>query len=300
MLGKLSAAEGMGEAAAKDALQRAGLEVDLVPCLDDNYCPVVHHSASSTTLVMDTPEAGAISSAILARGWSLTHILNTHHHGDHVGGNIELKRLFPEAKIIGPHECVFEYPGPFPPKGFHTESIPGIDLAVAEGDVVDCGGLRARVIEVGGHTDSHIAYFFEDSRLALTGDALFTLGVGRVFTGNFPKMFASMQKLRALPDDTICYGAHEYTAANAKFCVQVDPNNAALQERDAQIKALRAEGRPTVPTLLGHEKVTNPFLRWDDSQIKAAVGLQDPLAVFTAVRRWKDTGKRPEVVSAKL
>lgn len=284
------AAEGMGSRALM-ALQRAGLEIELVRCLDDNYCPVIHEAASKTTIVVDTPEAGPILTALRARGWTPTHILNTHHHHDHVGGNMELKENFPSVHIIGPERHVYKYPGS---SGAQVEEIPGLSRTVREGDGLHCGGLSCQVIEVGGHTDGHIAFYFPEVPMVMAGDALFTLGCGRVFTGDFHRMQASLEKLRALPDETVIFSGHEYTTSNAKFALQVEPNNVALQERAAQVAALREAGEPTVPSLMGHEKATNPFLRWDTPEIQAATGHSDPPAVFTAVRRWKDTGKRPD------
>lgn len=287
----------MGAGAAA-ALRRAGLEVELVKCLDDNYCPIIHHQASGATIVTDTPEARPILAALSARGWAATHVLNTHHHADHVGGNLELKQAFPSVRIVGPRDRVYEYPGPYPPAGPEHETIPGVDVAVSEGDEVACGGaLKAKVLEVGGHTDGHIAYFFADVPMVLAGDCLFTMGCGRVFTGDFPRMQASLSKLRALPDETVVFCAHEYTTSNVKFALQVEPGNRALQERAAKVAELRAAGLPTVPTLLVHERATNPMLRWDADEVKSATGEVDPVAVFTAVRRWKDTGKAPSAAS---
>lgn len=281
--GRVNATEvkGMGADAAQHVLDKAGLQVEMVQCLGDNYCPVFHHAASGVTFVMDTPEAAPIAAALKRRGWTLTHILNTHFHGDHVGGNLALKDQFPNVQIIG-HGSQ------------EGEKIPGIDQEVAEGDEVRCGALTSQVLEVGGHTASHIAYFFPEVPMALTGDALFTMGCGRVFTGDFARMQASLGKLRNLPDETIVFCSHEYTAANVDFAVKVEPGNAALRARQAAVQRLRAAKLATVPTVLVHEKATNPFLRWDAPEVQqAAGGLQEAAAVFTAIRRWKDTGNPP-------
>jgi len=229
----------------------------------------------------------------------LTHILNTHYHSDHVGGNLDLKAEFPDVQIVGHRSQDCEYPGPYPPPGLENETIPGIDLEVGEGAEVMCGALRARVLEVGGHTAAHIAYFFPEVPMVLTGDALFTMGCGRVFTGNFAQMQASLSKLRQLPDETVVFCSHEYTKSNVEFAVQVEPQNAALLARRSQVHQLRDANAATVPTIMGHEKATNPFLRWDVPDVQqAAGGLTDPVAVFTAIRRWKDTGTKP--ASARL
>merc|ERR1712007_178505 len=183
--------------------------------------------------------------------------------------------------------------GPYPPPGPQQEVIPGVDVEVGEGDELVFGSLTAKILEVGGHTDGHIAYFFPEVPVVLAGDCLFTMGCGRVFTGNFVKMQNSLAKLRALPDDTVVYCAHEYTTSNGKFALQVEPHNVDIEERYEHVGALRDQQLPSVPTLLVHEKATNPFLRWDAPDVMAAVGLEDPVAVFTALRKWKDTGKRP-------
>eukprot|EP00928_Gymnodinium_smaydae_P023884 TRINITY_DN1952_c0_g1_i1.p1 TRINITY_DN1952_c0_g1~~TRINITY_DN1952_c0_g1_i1.p1 ORF type:complete len:334 (-),score=39.27 TRINITY_DN1952_c0_g1_i1:149-1150(-) len=287
-----AASAGMGNAVAS-TLQKVGLEVELVKCLDDNYCPLIHHKASGATIVTDTPDAKPILAALKARNWVPTHILNTHHHADHVGGNLEIKREYPAVRIFGPRDRVYTYPGPYPPAGPENEQIPGVDTAVGEDDEVTCGGLKARVLEVGGHTDGHIAYYFASVPLVLAGDCLFTMGCGRVFTGDFARMQVSLQKLRNLPDETIVYCAHEYTESNVKFALQVEPANKALHERAALVAELRSAGLPTVPSLMSHERATNPMLRWDAPAVQEATGEVEPKAVFTAVRRWKDTGKAP-------
>eukprot|EP00435_Cladocopium_sp_Y103_P004969 s2219_g1.t1 len=191
---------------------------------------------------MSPAKAAPIAAALKRRGWTLTHILNTHYHGDHVGGNLALKDQFPNVQIIG-HGSQ------------EGEKIPGIDQEVAEGDEVRCGATRlSRKLEVGGHTASHIAYFFPEVPMALTGDALFTMGCGRVFTGDFARMQASLGKLRNLPDETVVFCSHEYTAANVDFAVKVEPGNAALRARQAAVQRLRAaklatEGNQSIPAL---------------------------------------------------
>eukprot|EP00929_Paragymnodinium_shiwhaense_P088398 TRINITY_DN48717_c0_g1_i2.p1 TRINITY_DN48717_c0_g1~~TRINITY_DN48717_c0_g1_i2.p1 ORF type:complete len:396 (+),score=91.63 TRINITY_DN48717_c0_g1_i2:48-1190(+) len=288
--------EGMGSAAAEKALGAAGLEVELVPCLSDNYCPILHHKASGATAVVDTPDGAAILDALKRKGWKPTHILNTHHHDDHVGGNMEIKAAFPEVRIVGPKERVFNYPGPYPPPGQQEEVIPGIDTVVAESDLVDFGPFKAKVFEVPGHTDGHVAYYFAEVPLLFSGDTLFTMGCGRAFTGDFARMQKSLQKLReAIAEDAVVYSAHEYTASNAKFAQLVEPENEALSERIAHMTQMREDGLPTVPTLMAHERLTNPFLRWDvPAVMQQAAGLKEPESVFAFVRRWKDTGKKPD------
>merc|ERR1719265_1669867 len=264
--------QGMGSAAASGVV---GMEVALVPCLNDNYAPIFHDKATGATAVVDTPEVAPILAALEERGWCLTHILNTHHHADHTGGNLELKQRT-GCLIVGP-------------KG-EASRIPGIDLEVGEGDEIDVGSLQGAVLEVGGHTAGHIAYHFPDQRAAFVGDTLFVLGCGRVFEGTPAQMWESLQKIRSLPDETVCYCAHEYTASNARFAMSVG-GVPGLSERASTISEMREEGCPTVPTVLAHEKATNPFLRADTAELRDAMGLPDGSSateVFTQVRLAKD------------
>ena len=253
----------------------APLDIVQIPVLSDNYVYLAHDTASGATLVVDPAEAAPVVAAAEARGWRLTHILNTHHHGDHTGANLELKAAY-GLTIVG--------------AGHDAARIPGIDVRVGDGDSYDFAGHRAQVMAVPGHTTGHIAYYFADSDALFCGDTLFALGCGRVFEGTMDQMWRSLSALRALPDDTRVYCAHEYTQANARFALSVDGDNAALVQRAAEIDSLRAAGRPTVPSALGEEKRTNPFLRADDPALAAAVGLAaaDPVAVFAEVRGLKD------------
>lgn len=264
---------GMGEAAA--ALITGGMQVALVPCLGDNYAPLLHDKSTGATATVDTPDAGPILAALEARGWSLTHVLNTHHHYDHTGGNEELKRRT-GCQIIGPAN--------------EADRIPGLDVAVADGDRISVGSFEAKVLDVGGHTAGHIAYHFPGQSAAFVGDALFVLGCGRIFEGTPAQMWGSLQKIRDLPDDTVVYCAHEYTESNARFAKHLG-GVPGLADRLAAIADLRSSGKATVPTLLGHEKATNPFLRADTDAIREAVGLAagtPAVQVFAEVRGMKD------------
>ncbi len=251
------------------------LEIHQFPCLNDNYGYLVHEPRSGATAAIDTPDAKAIEKALKEKGWTLTHILNTHHHYDHAGGNEDLKAKT-GCTIIGP-------------KG-EAAKIPGLDRAVGDGDMVELGEARARVFDVPGHTAGHIAYYFADDGVAFVGDTLFALGCGRLFEGTPEQMWASLSKLMALPDDTIVYCAHEYTQANARFAVTVDPENAALAARANEIDEKRAKGEWTVPTTIGLEKATNPFLRAADPKLRHAIGLDgaSDVDVFAETRRRKD------------
>lgn len=251
------------------------LDVHQFPCLQDNYGYLVHVPGRAVTAAIDTPDASAVERALEAKGWTLTHILNTHHHGDHAGGNLALKARF-GCTIIGPRA--------------EAARIPGLDQAVGDGDTVDLGGHVATVFDVPGHTAGHIAYWFAADGAAFVGDTLFALGCGRLFEGTAAQMWQSLSKLRALPDETRVYCAHEYTQANARFALTVEPQNAALKARARDIDALRAAGKPTVPSLLGLEKATNPFLRAESPDLQATLGLvgADPVTVFAETRRRKD------------
>lgn len=251
------------------------LEVHQFPCLSDNYGYLIHDSDNDVTACIDTPEVGPINRALEEKGWALTHILNTHHHFDHAGGNLELKEKW-NCTIVGAKN--------------DAKRIPGIDVMVDDGDTYDFGGHRAQVFDVSGHTIGHIAYYFADDAVLFCGDALFALGCGRLFEGTPVQMWSSLQKLRDLPDDTVVYCAHEYTQANARFALTVEPQNDALQARSKEIDKLRAEGKPTVPSTIGLEKETNPFLRPMSEDLQETIGLKgaDLVEVFAETRRRKD------------
>ena len=251
------------------------IEVHQFPCLSDNYCWLVRDEAADVTAVVDTPEVEAINRALEDKGWRLTHILNTHHHFDHAGGNEALKAQW-GCTIVG--------------AAIDAERIPGIDVRLNDGDEYVFGASRATVYEVPGHTSGHIAYHFADDGIAFVGDTIFALGCGRLFEGTPEQMWRSIGKLMALPDDTALYCAHEYTSANAAFALSVEPGNQELVQRAAEIERLRAEGKPTVPTTLALEKATNPFLRPASPGLQETVGLVGaPLVdVFAETRRRKD------------
>ncbi len=241
------------------------------PCLSDNYGFLLHDEESGETAAIDTPDAAAILAEADAAGWRITQIWNTHWHADHAGGDAAIKART-GALIVGPAEI--ERAGVTP------------DRVVLEGDVVTLGATRALVLEVGGHTLGHVAYVLEGQAAAFVGDTLFSMGCGRLFEGAPAQMWESLQKLAALPEDTRLYCAHEYTAANARFALSVDPDNPALQARAAEVARLRAAGLPTVPTTLAAEKATNPFLRAPalKTQSEAAADWQ----AFADIRARKD------------
>lgn len=254
----------------------ARLEILQIPVLDDNYIYLAHEPQSGDTAVIDPALAGPVLQQAADKGWRITHILNTHHHGDHVGGNMEIKQAT-GCTIVGPRA--------------DRDRIPGIEIELGDGDSYSLGGAEARVFDVPGHTRGHIAYWFADSDALFIGDTVFALGCGRLFEGTPEQMWHSIGKIRGLPGSTRIYCAHEYTQANARFAVTVDPDNAALAARSAEIDRLRAQGKPTVPSTLAEENATNPFLRADDPALAAALGMEagaDPVAVFAEVRGRKD------------
>ncbi len=253
----------------------SALEIHMFPCLADNYGYLLHDDDSGTTAAVDTPDAAQILAQLAARGWRLTHILNTHHHADHAGGNLELKRRT-GCTIVGPRA--------------DAARIPGIDVAVGEGDVVELGQHRASVFDTPGHTRGHIVYYFADAQAAFVGDTLFALGCGRLFEGSPGQMWSSLQKILRWPDDTRLYCAHEYTQSNARFALTVEPDNELLRQRAAAVAGLRAANQPTVPSTLAEERATNPFLRPTSRNLQETIGLfgAAPVEVFAKTRALKD------------
>ncbi len=251
------------------------LEIRQIPVLNDNYVYLVHDAASGDTAVVDPAVGGPVVKALDDAGWKLTHILNTHHHGDHTGANLELKDRY-GCTIVGPRA--------------DRDRIPGIDVEVGDGDTCALGNATAKVFDVPGHTRGHIAYWFEADDALFCGDTLFAMGCGRVFEGTPQQMWSSLSKLKALPDRTRVYCAHEYTQSNGRFALSVEPGNKALVERMKDVDAKRAAGQPTVPSTMALERATNPFLRPDSTDLQATIGLVggDPVSVFAETRRRKD------------
>ena len=249
------------------------LEIDLFACRSDNFGLLLHDPATGATASVDAPEEQPILDALARRGWRLSHILTTHHHSDHVAANDALKRRF-GVTIIGPAR----------------ETIPGIDRKVDGGDSFEFAGRRVEVISTPGHTLGHICFHLPGERLLFAADTLFALGCGRIFEGTPAQMWASLEKLVALPDETTVYFGHEYTLANARFALTVDPGNAELEARVAEIEALRAEGGFTAPTTIGRERATNPFLRAADPAIRRHLGMEtaSDAEVFAEIRARKD------------
>lgn len=245
-------------------------------CRQDNYGVLLHDRESGLTASIDAPEAQAIERELSAKGWKLSHILTTHHHADHVEGNLALKRAW-NAKIIGPKA--------------EASQIPGIDLGIAEGEAYDFAGREVKVIATPGHTKGHIVLHLPQEQLLFAGDTLFALGCGRVIEGTLPEMWTSLDKLRKLPSETVFHCGHEYTEANARFALTVEPGNALLVARAERIRARRAKGQMTLPGTIGEELATNVFLRPESKEIRAVLGM--PLAgkadVFAEIRKRKDS-----------
>lgn len=251
------------------------LDIRTIPCLSDNYAYLAHDPSSGATALIDIPEAAPILAALEETGWTLTDVLITHHHYDHVDGLAEVLAQHP-ARVVG--------------AAADAHRLPALDVKVAEGDSVTIGSEVGTVIDVSGHTLGHVAFHFPGAPAVFTADSLMALGCGRLFEGTGPQMHASLQKLAALPEDTVICSGHEYTASNAAFALTIDPDNPDLISRVQEVTDKRAAGTPTVPALLSQELATNPFLRAHDPAIQAHLGMTgaDPADVFTEIRARKD------------
>ncbi len=252
-----------------------GLEIFQFPCLQDNFGVLVHEPESGQTASIDVPHAGTVSAALRERGWKLSHVFTTHHHGDHTDGNLEIKERT-GARIVGP--------------AHDSRPIPGIDQPLQGGDQFTFGRFEVLVIDTPGHTKGHIAFHIPEHRVAFVGDTLFSLGCGRVIEGSMDQMWSSLDRLRRLPPETAVYCGHEYTLANAKFAFTVEPRNQALKRRSEEAAALRAENKATLPTTLAAELAANPFLRPESAEIRASLGMAEAseAEVFRELRERKN------------
>ncbi len=251
------------------------LIIDQFPCREDNFGVLIHDTESGTTAAIDAPEFDAVKRKLAERGWNLDQILVTHHHVDHVEGILPLKQAY-GCTVTGP--------------AGEADKIPGLDRTVKEGDVVKFGAYDVEVLETPGHTLGHISYYIPAAKVAFVADTLFALGCGRVIEGTFPMMWSSLEKLLALPDETVIYCGHEYTQSNARFALTIEPANSSLIARSREVDELRAAGKPTLPTSIGLEKRTNPFLRVDEPAVRDLLGMPDASAaeVFGEIRTRKD------------
>lgn len=248
-----------------------GVEIEIVPCLRDNYAYLV--TSGDSCAVVDPSEPEPVIRALERTGWRLTHILNTHHHLDHTGGNLALKSRF-GARIVGP--------------GKDAARIPGLDIGVDENSGWQFDGRKVLVLEVPAHTRGAITFVIDDN--AFTGDTLFAMGCGRLFEGDPQMMWTSLCKLMRLPDDTKIWCGHEYTQNNGRFALTLEPGNEDLRARMEEVNRLRSLGKPTLPSTIGLEKKTNPFLRTRSKEIRSRLGLEeaDDVCVLGATRRLKD------------
>ena len=250
------------------------LETRIVPCLSDNYAYLLRDGDSGRVAVVDPGEAAPVEAALAAAGWQLDCILLTHHHGDHVDGVAALRG--PGVEVVGGAP--------------DRHRLPAADTLLAPGESWRFGSRPVAVLDVSGHTVGHVAFRFPEDGVVFAGDSLFVMGCGRIFEGTPAQMWESLSRLAALPAETEVYCGHEYTLGNAAFCESVAGGHAPTAARVAEIRALRAAGRPTVPTTIGRECETNVFLRAGEPEVAAAIGLPGapPAEVFAALRRQKD------------
>jgi hydroxyacylglutathione hydrolase len=250
-------------------------EIRVFRCLSDNIGALIHDPATGACAAIDAPEEGPIREALEQTGWQLSDILVTHRHADHVQGIEALKRRY-GCRVVAPVNA--------------GAQVPAVDAQVREGDTVRVGELAAHVWETPGHCADHIVYWFAADRALFAGDTLFTLGCGRVMESPYAEMWHSLSRLAALPAEARVYSGHDYVISNAKFALAADPDNAALKERAAEAERAKAEDRFLIPSTIGEEKATNPFLRAGEPALARSVKMEgaEPVAVFQALREWKN------------
>ena len=251
------------------------MQLEIIPCLNDNYSYLIKDDQTSTVAIIDPSEFGPCDKKINEKYKKLDFILNTHHHFDHVGGNTELKKKY-GSKILG-----FEK---------DKKRIPAIDVLLKDDQEFKIGSLDFKTIFIPGHTLGHIAFYLEKEKVIFTGDTLFSLGCGRVFEGTYEEMFNSLKKIKSLPEDTKIYCGHEYTKNNFEFCFKFNPNNDHLKNKQKEIDSKIKEGKPTIPSTIKEEIKTNIFLRYDDLDVKGTLNLKNAsdLEIFTKLRDLKD------------
>ncbi|MCC6000965.1 MAG: hydroxyacylglutathione hydrolase [Pararhodobacter sp.] len=250
--------------------------ITIIRCLSDNYAYLMHDATSGDTVLIDAPEAAPIQAALEARGWTLTHLLLTHHHADHIDGVAALKAAYPDLHVVG--------------AAADAHRLPALDRQVSPGDTVDTGAGRFAVLDAPGHTVGHIAYHQPQAQALFSGDSLMVHGCGRLFEGSAQQMFDTIATFAALPDDTRVYSGHDYAQANLTFAARFAPDAQALEQRQAMLPKLADQGTPTVGVTLAEEKLINPYLRTHLPQVAQAAGLPDATAeaVFAEIRRQKD------------
>ena len=252
------------------------MQVTPIPCLKDNYAYIINDDNYETIGVVDPSEAEPVISFLKKKNLKLNYVLNTHHHFDHIGGNIELKKIY-NAKVVG-------FVG-------DKNRIPGIDITLKNNEQWNFGNSTVKILHIPGHTLGHICFFFEEEKIAFTGDTLFSLGCGRIFEGDHKQMLMSLNKIKKLPKNTKIYCGHEYTEKNAEFCLKYDNKNLNLIEQFEKIKKLRSNNEPTIPTSLESELKANIFLRCDQNDLKIKLNMknEEDFKVFKKVRDLKDS-----------
>ena len=251
------------------------LDISIIRCLSDNYSYLIRDKETNLVGVVDPSEFGPVDLEISKTYKKLDFILNTHHHHDHVGGNIDLKKKY-NSKII----C----------SSYDEKKIPGADIKKSDGDQFSFGETNFKIIHIPGHTLGHIAFYSQKTNVIFTGDTLFSLGCGRIFEGTFEQMFESLEKIKNLPKNTMMYCGHEYTKKNGQFCISIDEENGKLQDRIKNVDNKTQNNLPTIPVTLGEELETNIFLRCEDKKIKNKLKMNNAskLEVFTKLRNLKD------------
>ena len=251
------------------------MQIIPIPCLKDNYAYIINDNISKIVGVVDPSESVPIINFLKKKNLQLNYILNTHHHYDHIGGNVELKKMY-NAKIVGFKK--------------DEKRIPGIDITLSENEYWKLGSSELRIIYIPGHTLGHICFYFEKEKVAFTGDTLFSLGCGRIFEGTHKQMFSSLNKIKNLPTDTKIYCGHEYTEKNSEFCISLDPKNKELISKIKDIKQKRSNNLPTTPSILKDEIECNIFFRCENKQVKCSLKMKNntPIEVFTKLRDLKD------------
>tara|TARA_B100001123_G_C15023229_1_gene912379 strand:- start:52 stop:813 length:762 start_codon:yes stop_codon:yes gene_type:complete len=252
------------------------MQITPIKCLTDNYAYIIEDSVSKMVGVVDPSESKPIINFLEKKNLKLNYILNTHHHFDHIGGNLKLKKKY-DSKIVGFIE--------------DKHRIPGIDIAVKDNEKWAFGNKTVKILHIPGHTLGHICFFFEEKKIAFTGDTLFSLGCGRIFEGDHHQMLKSLNKIKNLPKDTMIYCGHEYTYKNAEFCMKYDINNIDLKNKFIKIKKLRLDNFPTVPSRLEDELKSNIFLRCDQNALKSKLNMKnkEDYEVFRKLRDLKDS-----------
>lgn len=252
------------------------LEIEQFMCGADNYGVLIHDASANLTAAVDTPDADPIRANLQAKGWRLTHIFTTHHHGDHVAGHLSLKAETGCTIVGGAKDA---------------GRIPGLDTTLDDGESFQFGAFQVDVFDTPGHTLGHIGYYVPQAGVAFLGDTLFSLGCGRLLEGSADDMWGSLQKIMMLPPETLIYCGHEYTLANAKFALSVEPENEALRQRATAVTQLRGKSEPTLPVKLSDERATNPFLRPDSPDIQNRLGMtgRPHQEIFGKLRSMKDS-----------